>query len=107
MPRAIDELDEPRTIWSVVSRVAGGLSLLIGIACICVPFLGPLKEYRKRNEEGRQAEAKLTTLKADLEAKEAELQMMRSDPQFIELQARDRLEKYKEGEIIFRFEERK
>jgi hypothetical protein len=42
MPRqVIDELDEPWTIWSTVSRFAGLGCILLLIAIISVPFFPP------------------------------------------------------------------
>lgn len=105
MPRqVIDELDEPQTIWSTVSRFAGLGCLLLLIAIISVPFFPRFRDYRALNEEGRIVAAHRDEYRAQLEAKVAELNMIDKDPQFLELKARDHLDLYKEGEVIFRFE---
>ena len=58
MPRQIiDELDEPQTGWSTVSRFAGLGCLLLLIAIISVPFFPRFRDYRALNEEGRQVAA--------------------------------------------------
>ncbi len=105
MPRqVIDELDAPQTIWSTVSRFAGVGCLLLLIAIISVPFFPRFRDYRELNEEGRQVAARRDKLKAELNAKEEELRMIQTDPQYLELKARDHLDLQKEGEVIFRFE---
>ena len=105
MPRQIiDELDEPQTVWSTVSRFAGLGCLLLLIAIISVPFFPRFRDYRALNEEGRVVAVHRDEYRAQLEAKVAELNMIDKDPQFLELKARDHLDLYKEGEVIFRFE---
>lgn len=105
MPRQIiDELDEPQTGWSTVSRFAGLGCLLLLIAIISVPFFPRFRDYRALNEEGRQVAALRDKYRAALEEKEAELRMIENDHQYLELKARDHLDLYKEGEVIFRFE---
>lgn len=103
--QTIDELDEPQTIWSTVSRFAGLGCLLLIIGIISVPFFPKFRDYRKLNEEGREVAAWRDQLKGQLNAKKAELnQLENPNGQFLELKARDHLDLYKEGEVIFRFE---
>ena len=105
--QVIDELDEPQTIWSTVSRFAGLGCVLMLIGIISVPFFPRFRDYRALNEEGREVAARRDKIRAQLDEKEAELRMLKTDPQFIELKARDHLDLSKEGEVIFRFEEEK
>ena len=103
----IEELDEPQTIWSTVSRFAGLGCILMIICIISVPFFPKFRDYRNLNQEGREIAARRDKYKAQLEAKNAELRMIETDPHFIELKARDHLDLCKEGEVIFRFEDKK
>jgi cell division protein FtsB len=80
---------------------------MLMIAIISVPFFPRFADYRKLNEEGREVAARRDKLKAQLEEKEAELRMIETDPQFLELKARDLLNYAKEGEVVFRFEKGK
>ncbi len=105
--QVIDELDEPQTIWSTVSRFAGLGCVLMLIGIISVPFFPRFRDYRALNEEGREVAARRDKIRAQLDEKEAELRMLKTDPQFIELKARDHLDLAKEGEVIFRFEQEK
>ena len=105
--QVIDELDEPQTIWSTVSRFAGLGCVLMLIGIISVPFFPRFRDYRALNEEGREVAARRDKERALLDEKEAELRRLTSDPQFIELKARDHLDLYKEGEVVFRFEDGK
>ncbi len=102
--QVIDELDEPQTIWSTVSRFAGLGCVLMLIGIISVPFFPRFRDYRALNEEGREVAARRDKERAQLDEKEAELRMLTNDPQFIELKARDHLDLSKEGEVVFRFE---
>ena len=102
--QVIDELDEPQTIWSTVSRFAGLGCVLMLIGIISVPFFPRFRDYRALNEEGREVAARRDKIRAQLDEKEAELRMLKTDPQFIELKARDHLDLSKEGEVVFRFE---
>lgn len=56
--------------------------------------LGELAEAREREE---QADSQLDYLRVKLEA-------IKSDPAYLEIQARDRLQVYRPGETIFRIE---
>lgn len=105
--QVIDELDEPQTIWSTVSRFAGLGCLLLMICIISVPFFPRFRDYRLLNEEGREVAARRDKLKSQLDDKEAQLNLIEKDPQYLELKARDHLDLCKEGEYIFRFEEQK
>lgn len=102
--RPIRELDEPLTIWSIVSRIAGGMIVVLVVCSIAVPFFPRLKAYQELNEEGRIAEANRDRLKRIREDRQAELRMIETDPQYIELKAREHLDLHREGEVIFRFE---
>ena len=102
--QTIDELDEPQTLWSTVSRFAGAGCLLLLIGIISVPFFPRFRDYRALNEEGRVVAVRRDKYRALLEEKEAELRMIENDPQFLELKARDHLDLHKEGEVVFRFE---
>jgi hypothetical protein len=105
--QVIDELDEPQTIWSTVSRFAGLGCLLLIICIISVPFYPRFRDYRTLNQDGREVAARRDQLRAQLDDKEAELQMIDNDRNYLELKARDHLDFYKEGEVVFRFEEKK
>jgi cell division protein FtsB len=100
----IEELDEPQTIWSTVSRFAGLGCLLLLIGIISVPFFPRFRDYRNLNQEGREVAARRDELRAELDQKEVKLRLIETNPQFLEIKARDHLDLYKEGEVIFRFE---
>ena len=103
--QVIDELDEPQTIWSTVSRFAGLGCLLLIMGIISVPFFPKFRDYRKLNDDGKEVAVRRDNLKGQLDAKRAELsQIDNPNGQFLELKARDHLDLYKEGEVIFRFE---
>ena len=81
--QVIDELDEPQTIWSTVSRFAGLGCVLMLIGIISVPFFPRFRDYRALNEEGREVAAHRDKLKAELDEKEAELRMIETDSELL------------------------
>lgn len=104
MPRqVIDELDEPHTPWSTVSRFAGLGCLLLMICIISVPFFPRFRDYQALTEEGKAVQAQLDLVKSGLETRKLELRMLESDPSYQQLKARDYLNLRKDGETIFRF----
>lgn len=78
--------------------------LIVGALILCASYLpqkigyekkmGELVEARQREE---QAESQLDYLRIKLEA-------IKHDPNYLEIQARDRLQVYRLGETIFRIE---
>ena len=103
----IEELDAPQTGWGTVSRFAGVGCILLLLCIGAVPFFPKFAEYRTLNEEGREQAAKRDKLVNQLEEKNAQLQLIENDTQYLELKARDHLDLAKEGEVIFRFESKK
>ena len=77
--------------------------MLLLIAIISVPFFPRFRDYRALNEEGRHVAVQRDEYRAILDKKESELRMIENDVKFLELKARDHLDLYKEGEVIFRF----
>lgn len=108
VPRSVhdfDELPATTTVWRAVSRLLGWL-VAIALVCLGLAYFKP--------QMARQAalEAELRGLREALRAEEekhealrAQLDWIKNDPAYLEVQARDRLDMAREGETVVRFGE--
>lgn len=98
------EQDRPNFLGRLV-RLNRYLLALLVIPVALLYFRPPVKEQ----EEARQRLADLAShrdqLKAEAERLQRKLELIKSDPEYLESMARDRLNLQKDGEIILRFED--
>src|SRR5262245_53825162 len=104
-PRSRSEDPPPATGWALVIKIGALAAFAIFIACLAVPLVPRIADYRALDERGRGLEAERAALQAEIDRKEAELQLMDRNPLFVELKARDHLDMCQPGEVIFRFED--
>jgi cell division protein FtsB len=100
-----EDVAPPATGWELVIKIGALVAFAIFIACLAVPLVPRIADYRALDESGRVLEAERAALQAELDRKEAELKLLDHDPLFVELKARDHLDMCQEGEVVFRFEE--
>lgn len=88
----------------IVNRAA--FVLLVVIACVAVAVLSvpQVRKLRGLKEELARTKAHETHVRAYQDQKSSELSALRSDPSYLELIARDRLDLYRSGERIYRIE---
>jgi len=94
------------TIWQQMNRV---LRVLLSVAiCLLIIsfFLPPYKKLQQNRAEMEQLQAQLTEQKELLARQTKKVALLKSDPTYLETIARDSLELMKEGETIFRLENR-
>lgn len=92
------------------TRVIQGAGRVVFVAfCMAIGFVVVATAFPQRREMIRM-EAKLEVAKAreqkvlaELEYHQIEHQALREDPAFLEIQARDRLDYYQEGERVLKF----
>ena len=95
---------QQESVWHSLNRFLVALivfAVCILILCAFVPLL-------KRQ---RELKAQITDLRADIDVKKTALhkanqqeQLLRNDPEYLELVVRDRFDLMKEGETIFRLD---
>lgn len=95
----------PATGWELVIKVGALAAFAIFIACLAVPLVPRMADYRALDERGRALEEQRDGLQAEIDRAEAELQLLDRNPLFVELKARDHLDLCQPGEVIFRFED--
>ena len=103
-PRS-EDYAPPSTGWELVIKIGALAAFAILIACLAVPLVPRIADYKALDERGKALEAERDALQAELARKEAELQLLDRDPLFVELKARDHLDMCQPGEVIFRFED--
>jgi cell division protein FtsB len=104
-PRARHEDSSAASGWEVVIKCGALAAFGIFIACLAVPLVPRIADYRALDERGRLLEAERAALQADYDRRERELQLLERDPLFVELKARDHLDMCQPGEVVFRFED--
>jgi cell division protein FtsB len=90
--------------WHFLNRLLGALivfAIITLIICAFMPELRKQKEQAARLEELRGA---IEKQKADLNQRTREVDLLKNDPGYVEVLARERLDLMKEGETIFRLD---
>lgn len=96
--------DAPPDIWQRLSRVVFVLVVLAAIPCIFAVFWPEMEKQRQLASEIEMLENRRDDLAAQRDALDKRLEWIRTDREFLETVARDRLDLHKEGEFIFRFD---
>ncbi|HWB05449.1 MAG TPA: septum formation initiator family protein [Verrucomicrobiales bacterium] len=103
MPTRNAAVDAPSHFWEIVIKGGALLAFALLVACLAIPLRPKFAEYRELDEKGKVLEAEKAALQRDIERREAELQMLERDPNFVGVKARDTLNLCKPGEVVFRF----
>jgi cell division protein FtsB len=93
------------TLWQRLNRV---LRILLGIAVwlvIISLFVPPYKKLTQSRAEIDNLLAQVSDQKALLARQTREINLLKTDPTYLETITRDRLDMMKEGETIFRLEQ--
>ena len=95
------------TIWQQMNHVLRVL-LFIAVWLLAISFfLPPYKKLNQNRAEIEQLQAQTAEQKAILTRQTKQITLLRTDPTYLEIIARDSLELMKEGETIFRLEPRR
>ncbi len=92
------------TVWQRWNRVLLTLLLLSVWLVIVSLFVPPYKKLKLGHEEIDKLQAQRDEQKALLSKQTREVNLLKTDPAYLETIARDRLDLMKEGETIFRIE---
>jgi len=102
-PRSRVAETPPATGWEFVIKTGALAAFVIFIACLAVPLVPRIADYKALDERAKSLEADRAALQAEIDRKEVELRLLESDPLFVELKARDHLDMCQTGEVVFRF----
>lgn len=92
------------SVWQRLNRVLRALLALALVLVIVSLFLPQSKRLRQSNAEIESLQAQVTEQKMLLARQTREVNLLKTDPVYLETIARDRLDLMKEGETIFRLE---
>jgi cell division protein FtsB len=92
------------TVWQRLNSV---LRILLGVAVVLVIvslFLPPYKKLGQGRTEIDNLQSQVNDQKVLLAHQTREVNLLKTDPTYLETMARDRLDLMREGETIFRLE---
>ena len=93
------------TVWQRLNSILRVLLALAALLVIVSLFL-PLSKKRAQSQvEIDKLQAQVNDQKMMLARQTREVNLLKTDPAFLEIKARDRLDLMKEGETIFRLEQ--
>ena len=92
------------TIWQQLNQVLKGLIAIALLLVIVSLFLPQYKKLKQSRSEIETLQAQVTEQKMLLARHTREVNLLKTDPTYLETIARDRLDLMKEGETIFRLE---
>ena len=93
------------TIWQQLNRVLRFLLAIAFLLVIVSLFLPQYKKIKQSRAEIDALQSQVTEQKMLLARQTREVNLLKTDPEYLETIARDRLDLMKEGETIFRLEE--
>jgi cell division protein FtsB len=90
------------TVWQRLNSI---LRVLLVVAVVLVSlFLPPYKKLTQSRTEIENLQSQVNDQKVLLARQTREVNLLKTDPTYLETMARDRLDLMKEGETIFRLE---
>jgi cell division protein FtsB len=92
------------SIWQQLNRVLRVLLCLAGILVVVSLFVPQQKRLAQSRGEIDNLQSQVTEQKMLLARQTREVNLLRTDPTYLETIARDRLDLMKEGETVFRLE---
>lgn len=92
------------SIWQQLNRVLRALLVLAVLLVVVSLFTPQYKKLSQSRTEIEQLQAQVTEQKMLLARQTREVNLLTTDPTYLEIIARDRLDLMKEGETIFRLE---
>lgn len=92
------------SIWQRLNHVLRVLLFLAAALVVVSLFLPPYKKLVQSRGELDTLQAQVTEQKTFLARQTREVNLLKTDPGYLETIARDRLEVMKEGETIFRLD---
>jgi cell division protein FtsB len=104
----VDQIDfrarREASVWQRLNRILRVLLVLAVWLVIMSLFVPPYKKLRQSRSEIDNLQARVNEQKVLLARQNREVNLLKTDPTYLETIARDRLDLMKEGETIFRLE---
>lgn len=92
------------TVWQRLNRILRLLLIVAIVLVILSLFVPPYKKLTQSRNEIENLQRQVSDQKILLARQNREVNLLKTDPTYLETIARDRLDLMKEGETIFRLE---
>ena len=92
------------TVWQRLNSILRVLLVVATVLVIVSLFLPPYKRLTQSRTEIENLQSQVNDQKTLLARQTREVNLLKTDPSYLETIARDRLDLMKEGETIFRLE---
>ena len=93
------------TVWQRLNSILLVLLVVAGILVVVSLFLPVVKKLGQSRSEIENLQSQVNDQKTLLARQTREVNLLKTDPSYLETIARDRLDLMKEGETIFRLEQ--
>jgi cell division protein FtsB len=93
------------TVWQRLNSILRVLLVVASVLVIVSLFVPPYKKLTQSRSEIENLQSQVNDQKILLARQTREVNLLRTDPTYLETMARDRLDLMKEGETIFRLEQ--
>ena len=93
------------TVWQRLNSILRVLLVVASVLVIVSLFLPPYKKLTQSRGEIETLQSQVNDQKMLLARQTREVNLLKTDPGYLETMARDRLDLMKEGETIFRLEQ--
>lgn len=93
-----------QSLWQRLNRILAALLLLAGVLMTMTLFLPRYKQLTQSHEQIEALQAQVNEQKSQLARRTREVNLLKNDPEYLEVIARDRLDLMKDGETIVRLE---
>lgn len=91
-------------VWHFLNRLLLLLIIFAGITLIICAFIPPLRLQREQLAKQEALKKQIEDQRALLNRRKRAVDLLKNDPSYVEVLARDRLDLMKEGETIFRLD---
>ncbi|MEM1059231.1 MAG: septum formation initiator family protein [Verrucomicrobiota bacterium] len=92
------------SVWAVLTRLTQLLLLLAVVTAIFLWFFPVWQDLQKRQQQRAAVEARIAEETSLTDAHREEIHFLKNSPEYVERQARERLNLGRPGEVIFRFD---
>ena len=92
------------TVWQRLNSILRVLLVAATLLVIVSLFLPPIKKLTQSRTEIENLQSQVNDQKTLLARQTREVNLLKTDPAYLEIIARDRLDLMKEGETVFRLE---
>jgi cell division protein FtsB len=93
------------SVWQRLNSILRVLLVAAAVLVIVSLFLPPYKKLTQSRSEIENLQSQVNDQKMLLARQTREVNLLKTDPTYLETMARDRLDLMKEGETIFRLEQ--